>query len=80
MNDGEQLLKRITGCQGRLLSFIVAALGEADVANEVLQEVHLVMWRKPEEFAFVGRKQPLNAARSVVVLGLPNSETNALPG
>lgn len=50
MNKSEVFVELITNCQGRLFSFIAAALGNADIANEVLQETNLVIWRKSADF------------------------------
>ena len=36
--------------RSRLFAKIAAAMGDLDLANEVLQETNLVMWRKSDEF------------------------------
>ncbi len=50
MNQSEEFLQLLTECQGYLFAYIAAALGDSDLANEVLQETNLVMWRKSDEF------------------------------
>ena len=50
MNQSDQFVELIAGCQGRLFAHIVAVLGNADRANEVLQETNLVLWRKSDDF------------------------------
>lgn len=50
MNQSEEFVELIAGCQGRLFAYITAALGDAERANEVLQETNLVIWRKSDEF------------------------------
>lgn len=51
MNHGDEFLELITEYQGRLFGFILSMLGDVDQANEVLQEVNLVLWKKSGEFA-----------------------------
>jgi RNA polymerase sigma-70 factor (ECF subfamily) len=50
MNQSDEFVELISGCQGRLFAYIAAALGDADRANEVLQETNLVIWRKSDDF------------------------------
>lgn len=50
MNESDEFLQLLTESQGRLFAYLAAALGDADRANEVLQETNLVMWRKSDEF------------------------------
>ncbi len=50
MNQSEEFVELIARSQGRLFAYIAAALGNADLANEVLQETNLVIWRKSDDF------------------------------
>ena len=43
MNESDEFLKLITEFQGRLFGFILSLLGDADQANEVLQETNLAL-------------------------------------
>lgn len=50
MNQSEEFLRLLTDSQGRLFAYIAAAIGDFDLANDVLQVTNLVMWRKSDEF------------------------------
>ncbi len=45
--DYVQLMIR---CQSRLYAFILSLLGDADQANDVMQETNIVLWQKADEF------------------------------
>ena len=40
----------MTDHQGRLFGYILSLLGDADAANDVLQEANIVLWRDSREF------------------------------
>lgn len=46
----EQFVKLFTGCQQRLYAYIAVLLGDAEAANDVLQETNLVLWQKAGDF------------------------------
>lgn len=50
MNKSDEFLELITEFQGRLFGYLMSLLGDADQANEVLQETNLVLWKKSDEF------------------------------
>ncbi|MEP3478200.1 MAG: sigma-70 family RNA polymerase sigma factor [Fuerstiella sp.] len=50
MTQDDSFLERMTAFQGRLYGFVLSLLGDADQANEVLQETNLVLWKKSDEF------------------------------
>lgn len=49
-NSTEQFVQQLIGCQTRVYTYILSLLGDRDLADEVLQETNLVLWRKAEEF------------------------------
>lgn len=46
----EQFVQQLIGCQTRVYTYILSLLGDRDLADEVLQETNLVLWRKADEF------------------------------
>jgi RNA polymerase sigma-70 factor (ECF subfamily) len=46
----EDLVALMTQFQGRLYAYILALLGNADAANDVLQETNVVLWRESRQF------------------------------
>lgn len=50
MNQSEEFLRLMTDSQGRLFAYISSTVGDFEVANDVLQETNLVLWRKSDEF------------------------------
>ena len=48
--DSEQFVRLMTEHQGRLFAYIFSLLGNPDAANDVLQEVNVVLWRDSREF------------------------------
>ncbi|TWT84334.1 ECF RNA polymerase sigma factor SigW [Planctomycetes bacterium CA13] len=50
MNHSDEFLELITEYQGRLFGFVLSMLGNVDQANEVLQEINLVLWKKSDDF------------------------------
>ena len=47
-NDAFQAL--VESHQGRIYAFVLSLVANPDVANDILQEVNLVLWRKSDEF------------------------------
>jgi len=50
LNNSEDFVELMTSYQGRLYGYILSLLGDPNVANDVLQETNLVLWRKSSEF------------------------------
>jgi len=48
--DSEEFVRLMTEHQGRLFAYIFSLLGNPDAANDVLQEVNVVLWRDSREF------------------------------
>jgi len=48
--DSNQFVRLMTEHQGRLFAYIFSLLGNTDAANDVLQEVNVVLWRDSREF------------------------------
>ncbi len=46
----EQFVQQLTRCQRPLYAFILSLLPNPEAANDVLQDVNMVMWRKASEF------------------------------
>ena len=46
----EEFVRELTGCQARLMSFVMTLLPDQDAAQEVVQNANLVLWRKASEF------------------------------
>lgn len=46
----ERFVQQLIGCQTRVYTYILSLLGDRDLADEVLQETNLVLWRKADEF------------------------------
>jgi RNA polymerase sigma-70 factor, ECF subfamily len=49
-NSEEAFVRNLTACQSPLYSFILSLLPDCNAADDVLQDVNLVMWRRAEEF------------------------------
>lgn len=47
---GEEFIANLTRSQRRLYGYLVAVLGDRDLADECLQRTNLVLWRKAGEF------------------------------
>lgn len=48
--DDEQIVQLIGSCQRSLLMYLLGLLGSQDLAEEALQNTHLVLWRKRAEY------------------------------
>ena len=48
--DSDEFIRLMTEHQGRLFAYIFSLLGNPDAANDVLQEVNVVLWRDSLEF------------------------------
>jgi RNA polymerase sigma-70 factor (ECF subfamily) len=48
--DPEELVELMTQFQGRLYVYILSLIGEADAANDVLQEANIVLWRESRQY------------------------------
>jgi RNA polymerase sigma-70 factor (ECF subfamily) len=48
--DDEDLVDLMTQYQGRLYAYILTLLGNADAANDVLQETNVVLWKESRQF------------------------------
>jgi RNA polymerase sigma-70 factor (ECF subfamily) len=48
--DSDEFVELMTAFQPRLYAYILSLLGDAEVANDVLQETNLVLWRKAPDF------------------------------
>ena len=49
-NATERFVQRLIECQPRVYAYVLAMLADADLADEVLSETNLVLWRKADEF------------------------------
>ncbi len=50
VKDSEPFVRLMTEHQGRLFAYVYSLLGNPDAANDVLQEVNVVLWRDSKEF------------------------------
>jgi RNA polymerase sigma-70 factor, ECF subfamily len=48
--DDEQIVQLIGSCQRSLLMYLLGLLGSQELAEEALQNTHLVLWRKRREY------------------------------
>ncbi len=48
--DSDAFVRLMTEHQGRLFAYVYSLLGNPDAANDVLQEVNVVLWRDSREF------------------------------
>jgi RNA polymerase sigma-70 factor, ECF subfamily len=48
--DPEELVELMTQFQGRLYAYILSLIGDVDVANDVLQETNVVLWRESHQY------------------------------
>lgn len=48
--ESDAFVRLMTEHQGRLFAYIFSLLGNPDAANDVLQEVNVVLWRDSREF------------------------------
>jgi RNA polymerase sigma-70 factor (ECF subfamily) len=48
--DSDDFVRLMTEHQGRLFAYVYSLLGNPDAANDVLQEVNVVLWRDSKEF------------------------------
>src|SRR5438477_9187186 len=48
--EAEEFVRLMTDHQGRLFGYIFSLLGDADTANDVLQETNVILWRDSREF------------------------------
>ncbi|HLY10089.1 MAG TPA: sigma-70 family RNA polymerase sigma factor [Planctomycetota bacterium] len=48
--ESEEFVQLMTGHQGRLFAYVLSLVGNPDAANDVLQEVNVVLWRDSREF------------------------------
>jgi len=48
--DSDAFVQLMTEHQGRLFAYVYSLLGNPDAANDVLQEVNVVLWRDSKEF------------------------------
>ena len=48
--ESDDFVRLMTEHQGRLFAYIFSLLGNPDAANDVLQEVNVVLWRDSREF------------------------------
>jgi RNA polymerase sigma-70 factor (ECF subfamily) len=46
----EDFVRLMTEHQGRLFGYLYSLLGDADQANEVLQETNVILWRDSQEY------------------------------
>ena len=49
-SDPDQLVELMTQFQGRLYVYILSLIGDADAANDVLQEANMVLWKESRQF------------------------------
>lgn len=50
-NATERFVQHLIECQPRVYAYVLALLADADLADEVVSETNLVLWRKADEFA-----------------------------
>jgi RNA polymerase sigma-70 factor (ECF subfamily) len=48
--DSDDFVRLMTEHQGRLFAYVFSLLGNPDAANDVLQEINIVLWRDGREF------------------------------
>jgi RNA polymerase sigma-70 factor (ECF subfamily) len=48
--DSETFVELMTQYQGRLYVYILSLLGDPDVANDVLQETNIVLWKESRQY------------------------------
>jgi RNA polymerase sigma-70 factor, ECF subfamily len=48
--DSETFVELMTQYQGRLYVYILSLLGDADAANDVLQETNIVLWKESRQY------------------------------
>jgi RNA polymerase sigma-70 factor (ECF subfamily) len=48
--ESDEFVRLMTEHQGRLFGYILSLVGDADAANDVLQEANVVLWRDNAEF------------------------------
>jgi len=48
--DQEDLVGLMTQYQGRLYAYILSLLGDAEAANDILQETNIVLWRESRQY------------------------------
>jgi len=48
--DSDDFVQLMTEHQGRLFAYVFSLIGNPDAANDVLQEVNIVLWRDSREF------------------------------
>jgi RNA polymerase sigma-70 factor, ECF subfamily len=46
----EQFVRNLINCQASLFAYILSLLPNRDAANDILQDVNLVMWRRSSEY------------------------------
>ncbi len=49
-SDPEELVELMTQFQGRLYVYILSLIGDADAANDVLQETDIVLWKESHQY------------------------------
>jgi RNA polymerase sigma-70 factor (ECF subfamily) len=49
-NATERFVQHLIECQPRVYAYVLALLADADLADEVVSETNLVLWRKADEF------------------------------
>jgi RNA polymerase sigma-70 factor (ECF subfamily) len=49
-SDQEDLVGLMTQYQGRLYAYILSLLGDAEAANDILQETNIVLWRESRQY------------------------------
>lgn len=49
-DEQERFVRNLTNCQSSLYAYILSLLPNRNDANDVLQDVNLVMWRRSEEY------------------------------
>jgi RNA polymerase sigma-70 factor (ECF subfamily) len=47
----DELVALMTQYQGRLYAYILSLIGDADAANDVLQDTNVVLWKESRQFA-----------------------------
>ena len=50
MNQTEEFIELMTSFQGRLYAFILSLCGDPNIANDILQESNIILWKKSGEF------------------------------
>jgi RNA polymerase sigma-70 factor (ECF subfamily) len=49
--DSDSFVELMTQFQGRLYVYILSLIGNADTANDVLQETNIVLWKESRQYA-----------------------------